>query len=109
MNQERQNFKRNATSNTLIIINKDELVPIIAEAISQVMPKKEQVNKESGTEEILGDYISQQDAMKILGRKTTWFYNMRTNGKLKAMKAANQWWYKKDDIREFINKGRMSI
>ncbi len=108
MNKEQSTKSQNTPASTLIIINRDELVPIIAEAISKVLPKQQVTNQEPETNDILGDFISQKDAMKTLGRKTTWFYNMRTNGKLRAMKAANQWWYKKDDIKEFINNGSAS-
>ncbi len=57
--------------------------------------------------ETIGDYISENDAKEILGRKATWFWNLRKTGKLKYTKVGNKIFYSKNDILIFIegNKG----
>lgn len=54
----------------------------------------------------LGDYISEHEAKKILGKQTTWFWNKRKSGELIARKAGNTWYYKQNDILKFIENGK---
>ena len=50
----------------------------------------------------LGEWIPEAEAQKILGRKTTWFYNKRNSGELAGRKRGNKWWYAKSEILKFI-------
>jgi hypothetical protein len=52
----------------------------------------------------LGDWITESEAQKMLGRKTTWFYNMRKSGELTGRKRGNKWWYAISEILKFIEK-----
>lgn len=52
----------------------------------------------------IGDYISESEAKKLLGRKTTWFWQMRSSGRLAFSKVGNKVFYLKDDILGLINK-----
>jgi hypothetical protein len=54
----------------------------------------------------LGDYIDEDQAMKILRRQKTWFWNKRKTGELPGKKAAGRWYYKVVDINKFIENGR---
>jgi len=100
---------KNQTNNKpYIFVNEDDILPIFEKAVSNVFGNQLIPKPENDNSDIMGDLITQEDAMKILGRKTTWFYNMRTSGKLKAIKSANKWWYKKEDIRSFIKNGEQS-
>ncbi|MCE9538629.1 MAG: helix-turn-helix domain-containing protein [Bacteroidetes bacterium] len=55
---------------------------------------------------LLGDYISETDAKKLLGKKTTWFWNMRTNGKLAFSKVGGTNFYNKNDIIKLLENNR---
>jgi hypothetical protein len=100
--------KSNTTNKPYIFINEDDILPIFEKAVNNVLGSHFIRRPENNNSDIMGDLITQEDAMKILGRKTTWFYNMRTTGKLKAIKSANKWWYNKEDIRAFIKNGEQS-
>jgi hypothetical protein len=54
----------------------------------------------------LGDYIDEDQAMKILKRGKTWFWNKRKTGELPGKKAAGRWYYKVTSIYKFIEDGR---
>jgi hypothetical protein len=59
-------------------------------------------------DDIIGDYISEKEAKKILGRKTTWFWNLRKNGKLPYSKVGNKVFYSKATILKFIEGNKIS-
>ena len=50
----------------------------------------------------IGDYISEQKAKKLLNKKTTWFWNMRKNGKLAFSKMGGTNFYNKTDIIKLL-------
>jgi hypothetical protein len=50
------------------------------------------------TTNTLGDHIPESEASKLLGRKTTWFWNLRRCGKLPFTKVGNRVWYLRKDI-----------
>ena len=102
-------MEKNQTINKpYILVSEDDILPIFEKAGSKVLGNQPITKSENDNSDIMGDLITQEEAMKILGRKTTWFYNMRTSGKLKAIKSANKWSYKKEDIRAFIKHGEQS-
>ena len=56
----------------------------------------------------LGDLMPEEEAKALLSRGTTWFWEKRKSGELKAKKAGNKWYYKRSDILKFIENGRSS-
>ena len=62
-----------------------------------------------GKSDALGDYISEEEAMEILKRGKTWFWNMRKTGKLLGKKAAGRWYYQLDAITNFIENGKSNF
>ena len=56
----------------------------------------------------LGDYIPEEEAMKLLGRGKTWFWDKRKSGELSGKKAAGRWYYKITDIKTYIEDGSNS-
>ncbi len=52
----------------------------------------------------IGDYISEDEAKRQLGRKTTWFWSMRTTGQLPFSKTGKRIFYLKSDIKKLIEK-----
>jgi hypothetical protein len=54
----------------------------------------------------VGDYITEEEAQQMLGRKTTWFWNMRTKGKLAFSKIGNKIYYSIKDIEGLLNTNK---
>jgi len=48
------------------------------------------------------DYIDEETAKELLGRKTTWFWKQRTEGKLAFSKVGNKIFYRLKDIEAMI-------
>ena len=86
-----------------MMVDKDQLQEVVESAMRKVLS----FDTKSQSQEVkqLGDYISQSEAMKMLNRKTTWFHLKRKSGELSAKKSANQWWYKRSDLENFVNGG----
>ena len=56
----------------------------------------------------LGDYISEPEAKGLLGRKTTWFWNMRQSGQLPFSKIGSTNYYSRQDILNILNANHSS-
>lgn len=50
------------------------------------------------------EVISEKEAQELLGRKTTWFFEMRKSGKLPYSKAGSKVYYQKSDLFNLIKK-----
>ncbi len=50
----------------------------------------------------LGDYITETEAKKLLGRKTTWFWTRRQNGMLPYSKIGATIYYSKQDLMKLL-------
>lgn len=50
----------------------------------------------------IGDFIPESEAQKLLGRKVTWFWNMRKKGALSFSKVGNRIFYSKADILKLL-------
>ena len=86
-----------------MMVDKDDLQEVVERAMRKVLSSEAKVQ----TNEVkqLGEYVPQSEAMKMLNRKTTWFHLKRKSGELIAKKSANQWWYKKSDLENFVTSG----
>lgn len=74
----------------------------ILEGQSKIMDllngKSASVGKDS-----LGDFISEADAKKLLGKKTTWFWKMRSSGFLPSSKVGGKNYYRMQDIQKLLD------
>lgn len=52
----------------------------------------------------LGDYISETDARELLGRKSGWFWKLRSSGQLPFLKWGRGIFYKRSDIIRFLDQ-----
>lgn len=89
--------------NTFYLIPKealDELIQAIQD-IRQVQVMLESSNRK----EAMGDWIPEEDAMELLGRGKTWFWDKRKTGELPGKKAAGRWYYKLSEINKYIENG----
>jgi hypothetical protein len=76
------------------------LVPIqLVDEIKQLLNDLK-VQKSAQTESVtmLGEFISEKDARKLLDRKTTWFYEQRRSGLLPYSKVGSKVYYKRNDL-----------
>lgn len=89
-----------------MMVDRDQLKEIVEQSVRKAISQKANVNQVRGSQ--LGDFIPQSEAMKILNKKTTWFHLKRKSGELPAIKSANQWWYKKEDLEAFVKNGCVS-
>jgi hypothetical protein len=80
----------------------DELI----EAIKSIRKLQETLERGEENTKAIGDYIEESQAMKILRRRKTWFWNKRKKGELSGKKAAGRWYYKEADILKYIENGR---
>ena len=80
----------------------DELI----EAVKSIRKLQETLERGEENAGALGDYIEEKQAMKILRRGKTWFWNKRKSEELPGKKAAGRWYYKVADINKFIENGR---
>jgi hypothetical protein len=80
------------------------LVPTqILERIASIQEKiLENLEKGSGNGPSIGDYITEKEAQQFLGRKATWFWQMRNAGKIKFTKVGKKVFYRKSDLLDFI-------
>lgn len=54
----------------------------------------------------IGGYIPEEKAQKNLGKKTTWFWDMRTKGKLAFSKVGNKIYYSMGDLEGLLNANK---
>ena len=90
--------------NTFILIPKEALDQLI-QAVQDLRLLHDKLDNDNSAG-VLGDYISEEAAMKVLGRGKTWFWNKRRSGELPAKKAAGRWYYHQDDIKRYIENGK---
>jgi len=84
------------------------LVP--QEVLANLIDGQERILKaltnQSKETETIGDYIPESQAKRLLGRKTTWFWNLRKSGKLTFSKVGNKIFYSKANILKFMEGER---
>ncbi len=87
-------------ANTFVFLPSEDINDLkqLAKDVREVLAK---LNNGTNTS-ALGDWIPESEAQKILGRKTTWFYNKRISGELTGKKRGGKWWYAKSEILKFI-------
>lgn len=57
----------------------------------------------------LGNYITEREAIIILGKKTTWFWKMRKSGKLSSTKIGGTNYYDKKDIILLLDNNKVQL
>ena len=54
------------------------------------------------------NYITEKQAREIFQRQTTWFWQMRKEGKLPFSKIGKTIYYSKADIKDLFEKGKIN-
>lgn len=97
------NSNKNENQNGLYLIPQS-----IIDSIKEDQQKILELLSNSSSNQNLGNYISEFDAKKLLGRQTTWFWGMRTSGQLMFTKIGNKIFYSKEDIIKLLDENKTS-
>jgi hypothetical protein len=101
----RQNSKQYESADALIVVPKDFLTELkenqerIIDMLGSFKPEADAI----------GDYITEKEASKLLGRKTTWFWNLRKIGKLPFTKVGNKIFYQKASIIQLLDANKRNF
>jgi hypothetical protein len=98
----KQNNSNHDESNQSLLLVPKALLDSLVDGQNKILDILE--NKPE--KELVGDFITEGDAQKLLGRKTTWFWNMRTNGLLPFSKVGNKIFYSKRDIQSLLENSK---
>ena len=60
--------------------------------------------KDSLTIEAL-NYVDEKKAIQLVGKRATWFWQMRTSGKLKYTKVGSKVFYSLDELKRLVSEG----
>jgi hypothetical protein len=63
-------------------------------------------SKKTDPQTELGDYLEEKQAIQLIGRKTTWFYNMRQAGLLPYSKVGSKTFYCKSDLIKLLENNK---
>lgn len=94
---------RNEETGSFILVPKDFL-NLLMEGQRKILALLENVPEKNQ----LGDYVSENEAQKMLGRKSTWFWSMRSKGKLPFAKVGNKVFYSRKDIVKLLEDHKTS-
>lgn len=89
------------------------MVLVTPEFLQEILNQQERIlqilTSMADQKKSIGDYISESDAKKMLGRNTTWFWNLRKTGKLPFTKVGNKVFYTKTDIFRFLEGNKREV
>lgn len=88
---------RNETTGSLLVVPQ-AFLESLAEGQNKILALLENTPDKNR----IGDYVTEAEAQKMLGRKATWFWGMRTKGLLAFAKVGNKVFYSRKDIEKFL-------
>lgn len=80
--------------------SQNELFSLIKELRDEVKELKSHLTGQSN----LGGYIPEEEAMHRFGRKRTWFWRIRSEGKVKYSKVGNRIFYHEDSLIKLLDQ-----
>ena len=88
-----------------------QLSLIPKEEINKLFKKLDEIEKKLESKshiqsEVINGFISEKDAMKMIGRKQTWFWKLRNDGVLPYHKVGNKVFYRKEDLNRLFDKSK---
>ncbi len=93
------NLKNNYQEQTNFVLVPHQLFEDVKQLINTL---KLQQSNLAESEQVLGDFISEKEARKLLDRKTTWFYEQRRSGRLPYSKVGSKVYYKRNDLLNLL-------
>jgi hypothetical protein len=93
-----------------------ELLLISAEAYKTVLTKLEAIEKmqseilalletKNGMRSESLNHVTEKEAIKMVGKKATWFWQMRRSGQLKFTKVGSKVFYSVDELKKLVSQG----
>jgi len=86
----------------LVIIPAKELKAILDNQ-NKILKLLENISIDKTQKKYEFNYLKEEDAKKILGKKSTWFWKQRTEGKLSYSKIGNSIFYKRTEIEKLFD------
>lgn len=87
------------TSGSLVLVPR-EFLESLAENQQRILEHLEAKQSQNLT----GEYISEEDARKELSKGATWFWTKRKTGELPSKKVGGKVWYKRADLLQLFEK-----
>lgn len=76
------------------------------EAIEQAQAEILAILKENKQSETSGlNYVDEKRAIQLVGKKATWFWQMRKSGRLKFTKVGAKVFYSLDELKKLVSEG----
>ncbi len=79
-----------------------ERLEAIEKMLSEILALS-QSKKGIGSESL--NHITEKEAMKLVGKKGTWFWLMRRSGQLKFTKVGSKVFYSVDELQKLVSEG----
>ena len=86
----------------LVIIPEKELKALINNQ-SKILNLLESLSTQKSQSSSDFKYISEEEAKNLLGKKATWFWQQRTQGKISYSKVGNSIFYKRTEIEKLFD------
>ena len=83
-----------------------EMILETQEKILEALNLTHPFSKSGKTPKAIGEFIPEDDAMELFGRKRTWFWNKRNSGELKFTKVGGRVYYAKSDIINLLESNK---
>ncbi len=100
------NSNKDSQDDGFFIIPKKEFQKI-NEALSLILEK---VSTQPGSKiSQHSEYVEEKDAKEIIKKKATWFWQMRTSGKLQFSKVGHKNYYKLSDLKKILDDGYQDL
>ncbi|WPP47961.1 helix-turn-helix domain-containing protein [Catalinimonas niigatensis] len=83
-------------------------VQVAFPGFQEVLERLERIENQikSTQQEGIGGYVTEKEACKLLGKKTTWFWKLRKDGELPFTKVGSTVYYDKEDLKRLLDKGK---
>ncbi|HVD99040.1 MAG TPA: hypothetical protein VNB90_12610 [Cytophagaceae bacterium] len=98
----REEKKTPETSGVMYVVSK-EFMDLLIEKQDRIIAMLEGMTGYK-SEGVLGDYVSEEHARVMLGRKNTWFWMMRTKGLLSFTKVGRKTFYKREELVRYLDE-----
>jgi hypothetical protein len=85
---------------------KNSFVMIDEDSITQIKQTLEEIKTKMNTKPE-NDYVTEKEARAIFQRQSTWFWQMRKEGKLPFSKVGKTIYYSKIDIKTLFDQGKI--
>jgi hypothetical protein len=97
-----EKYKLNQKNEQGFVMVPYERLEAIEKMLSEIIALS-QSKKDIGSESL--NHITEKEAMKLVGKKGTWFWLMRRSGQLKFTKVGSKVFYSVDELQKLVSEG----